>query len=192
MPFKLAVIHGTKRVNNKSQYVARHIARIAEQSGDWEVTFVDPNDLDLPGDGNDDVGRDPKYTKITQESDAFYIVSPEYNHSFPGTLKRVLDSELENYIHKPVAVAGVSSGRYAGVRAVAALAEVLRELGLVMIFQDTLVGDSYHAYNEETDEPNEGFEHIEKSINRALKELKWMTATLKYGRDNLPNEYHQD
>ena len=191
MTLKLAVIHGTKRVNNKSQFVARHIARIAESTGDWDVPYVDPQDLDLPGDGNDEVGKDPKYTKITEESDAFFIVTPEYNHSFPGTLKRVFDSELENYIHKPVSVAGVSSGRYAGVRVIAHLAEILRELGMVMSFADVNVGDSYHAYNEETGEPAEGNDYIEKSARNALTELKWLAETLKYGRENLPSKYHK-
>jgi NAD(P)H-dependent FMN reductase len=188
---KLAVLLGTKRVNNKSQYVARHIARIAESTGEWDVTFVDPQDLELPGDGNDEVGKDPKYTKITEESEAFFIVTPEYNHSFPGTLKRVLDSELSNYIHKPVAVAGVSSGRYAGVRAVAHLAEVLREIGMIMTFTDVNVGGSYDAYNEETGEPNEGNEYIEKTTLAALTELKWMAETLKHGRENIPNKHHE-
>ena len=191
MALKLTVILGTKRVDNKSQHVARHIARVAEQSGDWDVTFVDPEELNLPGDGNDDVGKDPKYTKITEESEAFFIVTPEYNHSFPGTLKRVLDSELSNYIHKPVAVAGVSAGRFAGVRAVAHLAQVLREIGMVMTFADVNVGDSYNAYDEETHEPKEGHEYIEKSINAALTELKWMAETLKHGRENLPSKYHE-
>lgn len=185
---KLALILGTKREGNKSQYVARHIERVANSSGDWEVMFVDPNDLDLPGDGNDEVAKDPKYTKITDEAEAFMIVCPEYNHSFPGTLKRVIDSELKNYIHKPVAVAGVSSGRFAGVRAVASLAEILRELGLVMTFTDILIGDSYNAYDEATGEPKE--ERIEKSIQKSLTELKWMAESLKYGRDNLPSEHH--
>lgn len=191
MALKLTVILGTKRVNNKSQYVARHIARIAEQTGDWEVTFVDPAELDLPGDGNDDVGRDPKYTKITEQSDAFFLVTPEYNHSFPGTLKRVLDSELANYIHKPAAVAGVSSGRYAGVRAVSHLAQVLREIGMVMTFSDVNVGDSYNTYDEKTGEVKEGNEYIEKSAKTALTELKWMAETLKYGRENIPSSYHE-
>ena len=185
MALKLAVILGTKRVGNKSQYVARHIARIAESTGDWEVTFVDPNELELPGDGNDEVGRDPRYTKITAEADAFFIVTPEYNHSFPGTLKRVLDSELSNYRRKPVAVAGVSSGRYGGVRAVAHLTQVLRRIGMIMIYKDVNVGDSKNAYNEETGEPNEGNDYIEKTARASLSELKWMAHSLKYGRDNL-------
>ncbi len=185
---QLVIIHGTKRNNNKSQYVARHIERKARTSGDWDVTFVDPNDLNLPFDGNDPEGKDPKFTAITAKADAFFLVTPEYNHSFPSTLKRILDSELQNYIHKAVAVAGVSSGRYAGVRAVAALAEVLRELGLVMTFHDVLVGDSYNAYDEETGEPKH--DYIDPAIDAALTELKWMARTLKHGRDSYPNKHH--
>ena len=191
MAHKLAVILGTKREGNKSQYVARHIASIAETTGDWEVTFVDPADLDLPGDGNDDVGKDPKFTKIAQEADAYFLVTPEYNHSYPGTLKRVLDSELSSYIHKPVAVAGVSAGRYGGVRAVAHLAQVLREIGMVMTFSDVNVSDSYNTYNEETGEVKEGNDYIEEATITALTELKWMSEALKYGRDNLPSQYHE-
>jgi len=190
MSLKLTIILGTKRVDNKSQFVARHIARIAESTGDWEVTYVDPADLNLPGDGNDDIAKDPKFTKITEESEAFFLVTPEYNHSFPGTLKRVLDSELANFIHKPVAVAGVSAGRYGGVRAVAHLAQVVRELGMVMSSVDVNISDSYNAYNAETDEPNEGHEYIESSVKVALDELKWLAESLKYGRDHLPNKFH--
>lgn len=189
---KLALIHGTKRVGNKSQYVARHIERVAKATGDWDVVFVDPNDLNLPGDGNDEAAKDPKYTKITEEAEAFIFVVPEYNHSFPGTLKRVIDSELANYIHKPLSVAGVSAGRFAGVRAIASLAEVVRELGLVMTFGDILVGDSYNAYDENTGESNEGHEYIEESIKSSLTELKWMAESLKYGRENLPSKHHTD
>lgn len=188
---KLTVILGTKRVDNKSQYVARHVARVAEASDDWEVTFVDPAELNLPGDGNDDVAKDPNYSKITEQSEAFFIVTPEYNHSFPGTLKRVLDSELANYIHKPVAVAGVSAGRYGGVRAVSHLAQVLREIGMIMTFTDVNVVDSYNAYDQATGEPTKDSSYITGSIEKALVELKWMAETLKYGRQNLPSQYHK-
>lgn len=191
MTLKLVVILGTKRAGNKSQFVARHIASIAEQTGDWEVTLVDPAELSLPGDGNDDAAKDPEYTKVTEEADAFYIVTPEYNHSFPGTLKRVLDSELSNYIHKPAAVAGVSSGRYGGVRAVSHLAEVLREIGMVMTFSDVNVSNSKDTYNEESGEVKPGNEYIEDAAHAALTELKWMAETLKYGRENLPSKYHE-
>jgi NAD(P)H-dependent FMN reductase len=41
-------------------------------------------------------------------ADALLIVTPEYNHSFPGLLKHVLDSCLKEYIHKAAGIVGVS------------------------------------------------------------------------------------
>ncbi len=185
----LAIVLGTKRNNNKSHFVAKHIKKVAEESGDWSVEYVDPATLELPYDGNDDEAKDPRYTKIVKWAEAFMFVTPEYNHSYPGTLKRLIDSELNSYIHKPVSVAGVSSGRFAGVRAVAALAEVVRELGLSMTFTDILVGDSYGAYDEKTGEPKH--DYIQESIVASLTELKWMAQVLKYGRKNVPSKYHK-
>jgi NAD(P)H-dependent FMN reductase len=47
---------------------------------------------------------------------ALVIVASEYNHSFPGLLKHVLDSCLKEYIHKAVGVVGVSAGIWGGTR----------------------------------------------------------------------------
>jgi NAD(P)H-dependent FMN reductase len=44
-----------------------------------------------------------------ERADAIVVVSPEYNHSFPGLLKHVLDSCLKEYIHKAAGVVGVSA-----------------------------------------------------------------------------------
>lgn len=184
---KLAVLLGTTRRNNQSQKVARFVAQVAGEDEDFEVTFVDPGELDLPDDGNDEYAKDPKYTKITEESDAFFIVTPEYNHSFPGTLKRLIDSELKNYIHKPAAIAGVSGGRFAGVRAIELLVPVLREVGLVPTFTDVTVGNVGDAFDEDG-QPKD--DYIRKSIEDSLTELKWMSRTLSWGRENLESKYH--
>ena len=69
-------------------------------------------------------------------ADALVLVSPEYNHGYPGLLKHVLDTSLKEYIHKAVGVAGVSAGVFGGARAIQNLIPVLRELGLVTIFWD--------------------------------------------------------
>src|ERR1700691_414146 len=83
------------------------------------------------------------------KADAFFIVTPEYNHSFPGSLKRMLDSELELYNHKPVAFAGASNGNWGGVRAVESLLTAVRETGLV-----TLSWDVYFPHVQDTFKPD--------------------------------------
>jgi NAD(P)H-dependent FMN reductase len=42
----------------------------------------------------------------------------EYNHSYPGELKMLLDMLFSQYAHKPVGICGVSSGAWGGTRMV--------------------------------------------------------------------------
>ena len=132
----VAVLAGTTREQRESIKAAKYIAEFAAQIPDVKVIFVDPKEFSFPGDGNDPEGKDPRYSEITAQADAFFIITPEYNHSFPGSLKRMLDSELQNYNHKPVALAGASNGNWGGVRAVEALVPAIRETGLVVLSWD--------------------------------------------------------
>ncbi|MEO8104772.1 MAG: NAD(P)H-dependent oxidoreductase [Candidatus Saccharibacteria bacterium] len=135
-PITIAVLIGTTRVQRQSDKVARYVAEFGRRLPGVEIILVDPSEFDFPGDGNDPEGKDPRYSEITARADAFFIITPEYNHSFPGSLKRMLDSELSNYNHKPVAFAGVSNGGWGGVRAVEALVSAIRETGLVALSWD--------------------------------------------------------
>ena len=129
-PLQIAVLAGTTRVRRESIHAARLVASVGREMKGIEVAFVDPADFYFDGDGNDPEARNPRYTEIVKKAEAFFIVTPEYNHSFPGTLKRMLDSELDHYRHKPVAFAGCSSHRWGGVRAIEALVQSVREDGL--------------------------------------------------------------
>ncbi|MBC7942901.1 NAD(P)H-dependent oxidoreductase [Candidatus Saccharibacteria bacterium] len=181
----IAVLAGTTRQQRQSIKAAHYVAQFGTGLPDVQMIFVDPNDFNFPGDGNDPEGKDPRYSEITAKADAFFIVTPEYNHSFPGSLKRMLDSELENYIHKPVAIAGVSNGSWGGVRAVEALVTSVREMGLVATFTSAYfprVQDSFDSHNQPVADQKD---RIDKNIQRAYDELIWMAKVLKYGRDNL-------
>jgi NAD(P)H-dependent FMN reductase len=178
-PLKIAVLAGTTRAKRESIKAARLVAEIGREQRGVEVTLVDPMDFHFPGDGNDPEGKDPRYTKITEESDAFFIVTPEYNHSIPGSLKRMLDSELKNYIHKPVAFGGCSNGRWGGVRAIEALTVTVREMGMVATFTDV------HFPNVDTlfDEMGEVIDPVyRKLVQKSYDELIWMAKVLKWGR----------
>src|SRR5882724_11633200 len=126
----IPILLGTVRPKRKSERVAELVYKVGQERTDIRVELVDPADYNFPYDGNDEENKDPRYTKLTAEADGFFIVTPDYNHAFPGTLKRMLDSELKNYIHKPVAFAGVSNGGWGGVRGVESLVPAVREMGL--------------------------------------------------------------
>ena len=184
----IPVLAGTTREQRKSIYAARLVAEVGAEFEDVETELVDPKDFNFPGDGNDPEGKDPRYTDITARADGFFIVTPEYNHGYPGSLKRMLDSELKNYIHKPVAFAGASSGQWGGVRAIEALVNTVREMGLVSTFTDMQFPRVQDLFDENGTLKDERYREY---IRGAWIELIWMAKVLKAGREHEPSKYHQ-
>jgi NAD(P)H-dependent FMN reductase len=116
-------------------------------------------------------------------ADALVIVTPEYNHGYPGLLKHALDSNLKEYIHKAVGIVGVSAGPWGGTRVVENLLPVLRELGLVTIFWDGNFGHVGKTFDRTT-----GALLDDSYVRRFVKfsqELVWMARVLRYGRENV-------
>ncbi|NCN59128.1 NADPH-dependent FMN reductase [Candidatus Roizmanbacteria bacterium CG22_combo_CG10-13_8_21_14_all_38_20] len=182
----LPVIEGTTRPGRQSLNVAKFLVEIGNAIDGVKSELVDPTNFNLPGDGKDEENKDSKYSKITKEADGFFVVVPEYNHAYPGTLKRLLDSELKNYRHKPVSFAGVSAGPWGGVRGIENLIPVVRELGLVATFGDIQFPSVQNIFNSDGKiEDPELKESYAKRANKAWNELIWMTKALKWGRDNL-------
>jgi NAD(P)H-dependent FMN reductase len=183
----IPVLQGTARLQRKSIFAARLVEEVGKTIEGIETELIDPQDFNFPNDGNDPEGKDPRYTAITKRADAFFVVSPEYNHSIPGSLKRMLDSELENYIHKPVAFAGVSKNPWGGVRGIEALVNTVREMGMTATFTDVQFPLVQELFDEKGVLQNESYRRY---VLRSWTELIWMANVMKYGRENIPSMYH--
>jgi NAD(P)H-dependent FMN reductase len=183
-PLTIAVLAGTTRHQRQSIKAAHYIAEQGRTLENIEIIFVDPVDFTFEGDGNDPEGKDPRYTEITAKADAFFVVTPEYNHSFPGSLKRMLDSELANYNHKPIAFAGVSDGNWGGTRAVESLVPAVRETGLVVMSWDVYFPYVPKLFDEDGTIKEENRERYEKSIRKLYEELIWFADLLKTARNS--------
>jgi len=181
----VAVLAGTTRERRESIKAAHYVAEFGRQLPGIDIIFVDPKDFIFNGDGNDPEGKDPRYTAITEKADAFFIVTPEYNHSFPGSLKRMLDSEFATYNHKPVALAGASNGGWGGTRAVEALVPAIRETGLVVLSWDIFFPRVQDIFDREGAMLPQYKAHYEKHLLSLYKELVWMAKLLKHGRHEL-------
>jgi NAD(P)H-dependent FMN reductase len=79
-------------------------------------------------------------------ADAFVIVTPEYNHSFPASLKNAIDWYGDVWKTKPVGFVSYG-GRAAGLRAVEALKPVFTELHAVSV-RETV---SFHDHPRQFD-----------------------------------------
>jgi NAD(P)H-dependent FMN reductase len=138
--------------------------------------------LKLPVDDAGEGVKDPRFGSAMERADAIVIVCPEYNHSFPGLLKHVLDSCLKEYIHKAAGIVGVSAGVFGGARAIEHFQPVLRELGLVSIFWDVNFGSIDKAFDENGQLLDQAYV---RRTDKFLKELIWMAKVLRYGRENI-------
>src|SRR4051812_25163523 len=108
----IPVILGTPRKNRNSEHVANWVCRKMRDRPELETQLFDVRDFDLPRDGygTEIAGDFPEWQNAIIRADGIVIVTPEYNHGYPGALKSVLDLLLKEYIHKAVAFVGVSAG----------------------------------------------------------------------------------
>lgn len=183
----IPVLAGTTRPLRESIHAARLVFAVGQTIDEIDTVLVDPLDFNFLYDGNDEENKDARYTNITEKADGFFIVTPEYNHSIPASLKRMLDSELKNYIHKPVAFAGVSSGPWGGVRAIEALVTAVREMGMVATFTDVQFPSIQKIFDLQGRLLDEKYR---ERIKRSWTELIWMAKTLQHGRTKISSQYH--
>lgn len=129
----ISIILGTGREGRQSEKVSDYILQeIAKNNIQGEI--VDVRDYRL--DATDATGlseKANKYREIISKSDALIIVSPEYNHGYPGELKMLLDMLYKEYAHKPVGFCGVSAGGLGGARVVEQLRLVCIEFHMIPI-----------------------------------------------------------
>jgi NAD(P)H-dependent FMN reductase len=184
-PLSIPVILGTPRQGRLSQHVARVMVEQLCQRQGVQTTLVDVRALRLPSTDAGETIKDPQFSETVMRADGLIIVAPEYNHGYPGILKHVLDTNLKEYIHKPVGLCGVSAGGFGGTRVVESLLPVMRELGLVTIFWDLNVsaaGKAFDANGQLLDTA------LPRRADKMIDELLWMARVLRYGREHIPAE----
>jgi NAD(P)H-dependent FMN reductase len=185
-PLVIAVLAGTVRDGRESFAAAQFVADQGKKLPDVEIVLVDPRDFTFPGDGDKPGSTDPRYHDIAEKADAFFIVTPEYNHSFPSSLKRMLDSEYSVYARKPVALAGASNGPWGGTRAIESLLPTLRTLHTVACGNTVYFPFVQNIFDESGQIKADKAEKYVKSVHGAYEELVWYAKALRHGRQTLP------
>ena len=183
-PVFLPVILGTSRQGRASEHAARFVFEEVSKRPDMQTELIDIRTIRLSIDDAGEAIKDSKFSATVGRADGLILVVPEYNHSFPGLLKHVLDTNLKEYIHKAAGVCGVSAGPFGGARMIQSLLPVLRELGLVAIFWDVYFGNAGKLFD-----PATGGIKDPAYIGRLKKfvdELVWMARALRFARENIP------
>ena len=184
-PLSIPVILGTPRQGRLSEHVARVMVEELCKRDGVQTSLIDVRELPLATTDAGEAIKNPGFSETIMRADGLVIVAPEYNHGYPGILKHALDTNLKEYIHKPVGLCGVSAGGFGGTRVVESLLPVMRELGLVTIFWDVNVssaGKVFDASGQLLDSA------LPRRIDKMLGELIWMARVLRYGREHVASD----
>ncbi|WP_035857593.1 NADPH-dependent FMN reductase [Cryptosporangium arvum] len=134
---KLVIIVGSVREGRFGLRVAEWFRARAQEHGHFDVDVLDVADVELPR------ALPPDITVLTDVStrpaslqalaarlaaaDAFVVVTPEYNHSFPASLKHLIDWHFTEWQAKPIGFVSYG-GHGGGLRAIEQLRLVFAEL----------------------------------------------------------------
>jgi NAD(P)H-dependent FMN reductase len=181
-PLRLVVIIGSTREGRAGAAIARWFITHANQHAGFDVDVIDLRDAALPAHLPE--GPTPEqevWTERVDRADAFVVVTPEYNHSFPAALKQAIDSAYEQWFAKPVGF--VSYGGVArGLRAVEALRLVFAEVHATTIRNAVGIGleDGVDAAGWVSD-PDAG-----RAAKVMLDQLHWWGRALCSARADRP------
>lgn len=132
---------------------------------------------DYPNDVSAALGR------TIDHADGFVILTPEYNHGYPASLKNAMDHTFVEWNRKPVAFGGW--GNVGGARAVEQLRLVAVEFEMAPLRHAVHVLPTImQVAREHPDtDPLELFAPLEPRLTMLLDDLVWWTEALAVARE---------
>ncbi|MCT2276162.1 NADPH-dependent FMN reductase [Micromonospora chalcea] len=179
-PLRLAVIIGSTREGRAGDRIGRWFLGQARRRAGLDVREVDLARYDLPA----VLPAEPtpgmrEFAGQVARAEAFVVVTPEYNHSFPASLKQAIDVAYDEWQAKPVGF--VSYGcRSIGMHAVDQLRTVFTALHAMT------VRDSVGVDLLDGEPTGHAEERIGQDVRLLLDELRWWGLALREGRSARP------
>ncbi len=171
-PLRLVLIYGSVRPNRACDTVAGWAEAEIGRDPAFVLEAFDPRPIwpELDADG---------FRSSLAAADAVLIVTPEYNHSFPGPLKSLIDCAGAEWNAKPVAFVsyGAASG---GLRAVEHLRAVFAELHAVAIRDGVAFHNVWEGFGPHG-RPVDEFRPT-RAIRKMLAQLAWWGRALRNAR----------
>ncbi|GAA1242019.1 NAD(P)H-dependent oxidoreductase [Prauserella halophila] len=181
-PLRLAVIIGSARTGRFAPVPAAWFADEVRKHHGFDVDVIDLAGMDLPDSLDGSADTDALGGRLAA-ADAFVVVTPEYNHSYPAPLKAAIDHFHAEWLTKPVGFV-TYGGMSGGLRAVEHLRGVFAELH-AMTVRDTV---SFYNYPDRFGD--DGLPHDAESAGQAAKgmldQLLWWGRALHDARAQHP------
>jgi NAD(P)H-dependent FMN reductase len=186
MPLHIAILYGSVREARVGIRVVRFLDAALRRRG-YTTTIVDAAEQRLPlldrMYKEYERGTAPPVlealAQLYRRTDAFAIVSGEYNNGIPPALKNLLDHFLEEYFFRPSAIVCYSVGQFGGVRAAMQLRMTLAELGMPSIPSLLPVPRVQDAFTPDGEPTNPRFEERHEKF---FREFEWYAEALRQAR----------
>lgn len=182
-PLRIAVVVGSTRDGRFAPTITEWVLAKAAERTEFESTVVDVGEAELPHTFGAPAPAIETTRGALAAADAFVVITPEYNHSYPGSLKNLIDLHFEEWQAKPIGFVSYG-GISGGLRAVEHLRGVFAELHAVTV-RDTV--SFHHPWSSRDDA---GKLVSEKAADEAatalLDQLVWWGDVLRTGRASRP------
>ena len=169
-----------RRADTKASWMKTVLAKHSEISlevldlKEWQMPYYAEKTTPSAINGQYENEMARKWAKTVARGDAYIILSPEYNHSFPASLKNALDYLYEEWNNKPVAFVSYG-GASGGIRAVEQLRLVVSELGMIAIHHQVNIPFARLAFNQ-FGQPND--ERMSEKLESMISQLEiWARAS---------------
>ncbi|MFG2726542.1 NADPH-dependent FMN reductase [Streptomyces canus] len=184
-PLHVALVIGSNRHGRFGPVVADWLLDRLRDRDDLIPDIVDVAETDLPMTMAPSPEATAALASVTPKlasADAFVVLTPEYNHSYPAGLKNLIDWHFTEWQAKPVALVSYG-GISGGLRAVEHLRQVFAELHAVTV-RDTV---SFHnAGGSFADGRLKDPSGPDAAAKTMLDQLVWWGQVLREGRAARP------
>ncbi|MEU7589383.1 NAD(P)H-dependent oxidoreductase [Micromonospora sp. NPDC049230] len=180
VPPTVAVLVGSVRQPRVGRSIADWFVAHAGRRGDLGLDLVDLAEVPLPFADTPPGGNaaSPISARLAA-ADAFVVVTPEYNHSFPAALKNAIDWHYREWARKPVAFVSYGAGS-GGIRAVEQLRLVFAEVQAATTRSGVVLRAPWERLDDTgrlvDDEP------LRQAADATLSELAWWAEALRVAR----------
>jgi NAD(P)H-dependent FMN reductase len=184
-PLQVTVVIGSNRHGRFGPVVADWLLTRLRDRDDLIAEVVDVADAELPTTFARTPGATALLSSVTPKlaaADAFVVLTPEYNHSYPAALKNLIDWHYTEWQAKPVALVSYG-GVSGGLRAVEHLRQVFAELHAVTVRDTVSFHNAGGAFADGRPKDPTGPDAAAKTM---LDQLVWWARGLREARERRP------
>ncbi|MEG9227240.1 NADPH-dependent FMN reductase [Aeromicrobium sp. Sec7.5] len=181
---RVLVISSSVRAERIGPAIAHWVVAALDAVEGVELDLIDLAEITLPDDALLSPGGGPRseVADRIEAAEAFVFVTPEYNHSYPASVKRLIDWHYGQWMFKPATV--VAYGVQGGHAAIEHLRGVFAELHMVTTRRCLGLAVPWNAFDDADQYVPD--DSTAQALRGALAELDWWAGVLTDARIHRP------